>query len=103
MQGKQAVERRDAFKYWALISYSHHDWKWATWLHRCLDTYRVPKKLVGKSSEDGPLPRRLFPIFRDRDELAASPNLPDRITEALKQSRYLLAPRHAVATGERGG
>jgi hypothetical protein len=87
MQDRQQSE---APKYWAFISYSHHDSKWGTWLHRCLDTYRVPKKLLGRVTADGPLPRRLFPIFRDREELAASPNLPDRITEALEQSRYLI-------------
>ena len=34
--------RRDQMKYWAFISYSHRDAKWATWLHRALESYRVP-------------------------------------------------------------
>jgi MTH538 TIR-like domain (DUF1863) len=101
MQDKQAVEQSDVFKYRAFISYSHDDSKWGTWLHRGLDTYRVPKKLVGQISADGRLPRRLFPIFRDREELAASPNLPDRIAEALKQSRYLIVVCSPRATQSR--
>ena len=30
------------FKYRAFISYSHSDEKWARWLHRGLETYRMP-------------------------------------------------------------
>jgi hypothetical protein len=98
MQETLKFEQSAAFKYWAFISYSHDDRKWAEWLHRCLDTYRVPKPLVGHNSADGPRPRRLFPIFLDTAELAASPNLPDSIIEALRQSRYLIvvcSPRAA--------
>src|SRR5436190_7292134 len=38
------------FKYWAFINYSHLDRRWGEWLHRQLETYRVPKNLVGKPS-----------------------------------------------------
>ncbi len=34
------------YKYKAFISYSHQDKKWGDWLHRSLETYRVPKGLV---------------------------------------------------------
>ena len=37
----------DDYKYWAFISYSHHDTKWAEWLHKLLETYHVPRQLVG--------------------------------------------------------
>jgi len=30
------------FKYRAFISYSHADEQWATWLHKAIETYRVP-------------------------------------------------------------
>ena len=77
-------------KYRAFISYSHADEKWAAWLHKALETYKVPKHLVGKASEYGPVPERIAPIFRDREELATSTELGDVLTEALKQSACLI-------------
>ena len=38
----------DDYKYWAFISYSDHNAKWAEWLHKLFETYRVPRRLVGK-------------------------------------------------------
>jgi WD40 repeat protein len=78
------------FKYWAFLSYSHNDKKWGDWLHKALETYRVPRRLVGKDSSDGKIPKRLFPIFRDREELRVSSDLGTNINEALRQSRYLI-------------
>lgn len=80
----------ESYKYWAFISYSHRDQAWAEWLHRALETYRVPRRLVGRDSAAGPVPRRLFPVFRDQEELPSSPNLSGAIDQALRQSRYLI-------------
>lgn len=74
------------FRYRAFISYSHADEPWAKWLHRALETYRVPKRLVGKLTPYGPVPERLTPIFRDRDELATATSLGETLTAALEQS-----------------
>ena len=85
-------------KYWAFLSYSHTDAKWGDWLHKALETYRVPRRLIGKESRDGKIPARLFPIFRDREELPVSADLPSNINEALRGSRYLIvicSPRAA--------
>ena len=76
--------------YWAFLSYSHADARWAEWLFRALESYAVPGKLVGGATPHGPAPRRLRPIFRDRDELAASANLGERLRRALEQSRHLI-------------
>jgi hypothetical protein len=46
----------------------------------------VPKRLVGRQTEFGPVPERLSPVFRDRDELATSTSLGDTLTRALQQS-----------------
>jgi eukaryotic-like serine/threonine-protein kinase len=93
------MERRaEEFKYWAFLSYSRSDQKWADWLHRALETYRVPKKLIGTPSRDGGVPARLFPVFFDRKEFAASADLGTSINEALRLSRYLIvicSPRAA--------
>ena len=81
--------KRD-FKYKAFISYSHEDSKWADWLHRCLETYRVPKHLVGKITDRDPVPKRLAPIFRDRAELPTATDLGEAIHEALQESSCLI-------------
>jgi WD40 repeat protein len=86
------------YRYWAFLSYSHTDKKWGDWLHRALETYRVPKRLIGKDSRDGKVPARVFPIFRDREELPVSADLSANISEALHESRYLIvicSPRAA--------
>lgn len=80
----------DDCKYWAFISYSQLDKRWGEWLHRQLESYRVPQRLVGQPSRHGPIPRRLFPIFRDRAELSSASELGDEIQRALLQSRYLI-------------
>lgn len=74
------------FKYRAFISYSHSDETWARWLHKSLETYRVPKRLRGRETPFGPVPERLAPVFRDRDELATATNLGETLTRALEQS-----------------
>ncbi|NQV34271.1 MAG: TIR domain-containing protein [Phycisphaeraceae bacterium] len=87
-------------KYWAFISYSHRDAKWADWLHRALETYRVPRRLVGHHSRDGTIPRRLYPVFRDREELPTASSLDQSIEQSLHQARYLIVicSPHAAAS-----
>jgi len=85
-------------KYWAFLSYSHTDRQWGDWLHKALETYRVPRRLIGKESRDGKIPPRVFPVFRDREELPVSSDLSANIEEALGESRYLIvicSPRSA--------
>lgn len=88
----------EQFKYRAFISYSHADEKWAAWLHKSLESYRVPKHLVGEETEFGPVPARIAPIFRDREELSTSTSLGDTLTQALADSAcqiVICSPRAA--------
>jgi tetratricopeptide (TPR) repeat protein len=78
------------YSYKAFLSYSHADRKRARWLHRSLESYRTPSRLVGQPTPKGPVPARLSPIFRDREELASSPDLNERVSEALQQSENLV-------------
>ena len=78
------------FKYRAFISYSHADEKWARWLHRSLENYRVPRRLVGQKTQFGFVPARLAPVFRDRDELASATDLGSKLTDALEKSATLI-------------
>lgn len=87
-------------KYLGFISYSHADTRVATRLHRWLESYRVPKRLVGRSTPFGPVPRRLHPVFRDREELPTSADLGSQIQAALAESATLIvvcSPRAAAS------
>ncbi|MEJ2523264.1 MAG: toll/interleukin-1 receptor domain-containing protein [Gammaproteobacteria bacterium] len=77
-------------KYRAFISYSHTDRSWGEWLHRALETYRVPKRLVGRATNMGTVPRRIAPVFRDREELPTATSLGAVINEALQDSATLV-------------
>jgi tetratricopeptide (TPR) repeat protein len=72
--------------YKAFLSYSHRDAKWANALHKALEAYRPPKQLVGVRTVVGEVPKRLTPIFRDREELASATDLGSAIKEALQRS-----------------
>lgn len=78
------------FQYVAFLSYSHRDGDIAEWLHRDLETYRVPGHMVGNPTPLGPAPARLTPIFKDREELSASGSLSDAITAALGKASALI-------------
>jgi WD40 repeat protein len=75
-------------RYDAFISYRHvePDRTWAKWLHRALETYRVP----GKLARERGLPSRIRPVFRDEEELPASADLKNEIEIALQASRFLI-------------
>jgi len=77
-------------RYFAFISYSHADRHWADWLHRALETWRVPERLIGQATAVGAIPRRLYPIFRDREELASATDLGRTVDEALARSVNLI-------------
>ena len=77
-------------RYAAFISYSHADARWAAWLQKQLESFRVPRRLVGTAGEHGPVPSRLAPVFRDREELASANDLGGRIAQALEASDALL-------------
>jgi tetratricopeptide (TPR) repeat protein len=83
-------ERGDRRRYRAFISYSHGDKVFAARLHRQLESYRLPSRLVGKVTAVGATPRRLTPIFRDQDELPASNDLGADLTAALRASMFLI-------------
>jgi tetratricopeptide (TPR) repeat protein len=78
------------FRYKAFISYSHKDRDWSAWLQRALENYRVPKRLVGNEGEFGPVPRRLAPVFRDREDLPSASDLSAKVKESLEFSETLI-------------
>ncbi len=74
------------YKYRAFISYSHKDEKWASWLHKALETFKIPKYLVGDTTPMGTVPERMGKVFRDREELSTSASLGTDLTQALDDS-----------------
>jgi tetratricopeptide (TPR) repeat protein len=76
----------DEFKYRAFISYSHRDTRWADWLHKGLESYRPPKQLVGTATPHGIVPKRVSPVFRDREELSSATDLGEVLNAALRNS-----------------
>lgn len=80
-----------SIKYCAFISYRHlpRDTEVARTVQRALETFRLPRGVATSI----PLPagsRLLGKCFRDEDELSASHSLPERLKEALAQSRSLI-------------
>ncbi len=95
------------YKYQAFISYRHADNKeqgrqWATWLHQAIETYEVPNDLVGKTNSNGvEIPARIYPIFRDEEELPADADLGNVIVKALDDTQLLVvlcSPRAVQST-----
>ena len=82
--------------FWCFISYRHADnsekgREWASWLHRQLETYEVPEELVGITNESGRvIPERIYPVFRDEEELPAFADLSSAIIHALERSLSLV-------------
>lgn len=76
--------------YRAFISYSHADTKWANWLLRRLEGFRVPARFHGRAAPLGKVGPRIAPVFRDRDELPTTSDLGETIRTALRESATLV-------------
>jgi TIR domain len=87
---KTDVPGMAALRYRAFLSYSHRDTAWARWLHRALEGYRIDKDLVGRDTPRGPIPKTLWPIFRDREDFAAGHSLTEQTLAALEASQFLI-------------
>ena len=77
-------------RYRAFISYSHKDERHATWLQRALESYRLPKYLIGRSTSEGKLSKKFGKVFRDRTDLSVAPDLAEQLQGTLGQCRHLL-------------
>ena len=72
-------------QYRAFISHSHADAKFAAWLQRAIESWRVPSRLgveLGYS--------RVRPVFRDRTDLRAATNLGEALEGVLQKSSVLI-------------
>jgi hypothetical protein len=79
----------ESFRYAAFISYSSADAAFARRLHRALESYGVPAALGSFDLPGSAKPNRIYPVFRDREELSAG-DLGERIKAALEASGALI-------------
>lgn len=77
------------YRYAAFISYSSKDSPFAVRLHRALESYRIPRALGSFDIVGGGKRNRVYPVFRDRDELSAG-ELDGAIKSALEASSALI-------------
>lgn len=78
--------QEQSYKYFAFISYSRKDIKWAKWLQSKLQNYLLPSKLIRTHKA---LPKRITPVFRDQQDISGNV-LEDALHNALDESRYLI-------------
>ncbi len=83
-------ETSGAGRYRAFISYSHRDAAFGRRLHRRLEAYALPRRLVGRDTPRGPAPARIAPVFRDLEELPAADDLSAEVRAALADSATLI-------------
>ena len=74
-------------RYCAFISYSHSDARFAAWLQRNLENFRIPPATRQKLNHGG---NRLGPVFRDVADLGAATKLTAALSEALSRSKALI-------------
>lgn len=79
------MENQD-FKYFAFISYSGKDEKWAKWLHSHLEHYHIPAALC---KEHPNIPKKIRPVFWYKKDLSGT-KLKDALNQELGLSKYLI-------------
>ncbi|WP_171982458.1 toll/interleukin-1 receptor domain-containing protein [Sphingomonas sp. LM7] len=84
-----AEEQEVVRQYRAFLSYSHKDAAVARLVHKRLESFHMPRRLIGKRAT-GALPARLAPIFLDREELSAGHDLSAKVRSALAGSQSLV-------------
>ena len=76
--------------YRAFLSYSHSDRSKAAWPRGALKILSRSIQAYRNADTFGPVPARLSPVFRDREELSAAGDLGESIECALAQSLALI-------------
>ena len=84
-----------AFRYKAFISYSHDDEQTARWLHRRLETYRLPKQFVASMGRV-----EVTNIIADGDYVVVEQQAKDRMTKTGKPYNNTYCMVYKVVDGE---
>jgi len=86
----RALAAPTGFAYRAFLSYRTTDERAVNALHTKLEHYRVPKDLVGKDGDFGPVPPTIGRVFRDREELRTAADIETVIAHELAKSHQLI-------------
>ena len=86
IQNSEQYIKSQGYTYFAFISYKHEDEKWAMWLKKKLQSYRLPTK-THKTHND--LPLRISPVFLDKDHMKPG-ELSQQEREEVNASKYLI-------------
>jgi tetratricopeptide (TPR) repeat protein len=86
----RVLDPADPKRYAAFISYSQANRAAARWLHRAIESYRIPRRLLRRNQGRIQARDRLAPVFLDREELSSSPSLGDAVRSALERSDFLI-------------
>lgn len=76
----------DQYDYYAFISYSTSDEKWAKWLHKHLENYNLPSALRRTNNS---LPKYIRPVFWYKTDLSGT-ELHSALEKELTSSRHLV-------------
>ena len=90
MTGDLPQSSANSRQYAAFISYNHRDRRWAEWLHRAIEAYRIPTGVTPARADATSAPRSLQPVFLDRAELPTSSDLAGTVRTALEHSSSLI-------------
>ena len=74
------------YKNYAFISYKREDEKWAKWLQRKLESYKLPS-VIRKESFN--MPKYIRPVFRDKTDLSGGV-LTEQLHNELERSKFLI-------------
>ncbi|MDE6311432.1 MAG: TIR domain-containing protein [Muribaculaceae bacterium] len=77
------------YKYFAFISYSHSDMRFARWLQGKLEGYKLPTRPVRVNNEIKHGCRYLQPVFRDQTDMNSGV-LDEELQKNLESSKYLV-------------
>ncbi len=80
------MQERKRFSYYAFISYKREDEKWAGWIQKQLETYRIPS-IIRKQNLN--VPKKIYPVFRDKTDLTGGKVL-ELLHKELEESQYLI-------------
>ena len=64
-QAVYLTDENRTYQYYAFISYKHLDKRWAKWVQRHLEYYRLPNRLCKEKNT----PKHVTPVFRDETDL----------------------------------
>ena len=85
-QSSEVPGHPNRYTYYAFISYTGKDEKWARWLQKNLESYRMPSSLLKENPE---LPSSIRPVFWYKTDLSGT-NLSAALEKELCSSRYLI-------------